>query len=167
MKALVWEGPRVMNLRDEKEPTPAMGEVLVRIAYAGICGSELSGYLGHSSLRVPPLIMGHEFSGEVVAFGEGAQARNPGLKIGARVTVNPLVTCGTCFYCTRGLNHLCTTRKLIGAHRPGAFAEFVTAPAELALLLPNDMSYQLGAMTEPAAVAVRVGEASSRDRQPL
>ncbi len=147
-----------MNLRDETKPTPAPNEVLIRVAYAGICGSELSGYLGHNALRVPPLVMGHEFCGEVIAFGSEANARNPKLSLGTRVTVNPFVTCGACEYCRRGLNQLCTTRQLIGAHRSGAFAELVTAPAELALPLPEDMSFQVGAITEPAAVGVRIGE---------
>ena len=67
MQALVWEGPRQMNLREVADPQPAPQEVLIKVTYSGICGSELGGYLGHNSLRVPPLIMGHEFSGEIVA----------------------------------------------------------------------------------------------------
>ena len=89
MKALVWEGPRIMNMREAAEPQPAADEIVLHVAYAGICGSELSGYLGHNALRKPPLIMGHEFAGEIVALGENAQAINPQLKNGARVTVNP------------------------------------------------------------------------------
>ena len=88
MDSLVWEAPRVMNLREQDRPAPQPGEVLVRVAYAGICGSELSGYLGHNALRVPPLVMGHEFSGEVAGLGAGAAERQPGLAVGQRVTVN-------------------------------------------------------------------------------
>ena len=69
MKALVWEAARTMTLRDEPEPTAAADEIVVRVGHAGICGSELSGYLGHNALRVPPLIMGHEFAGEIVDVG--------------------------------------------------------------------------------------------------
>ncbi len=158
MKALVWEAPRAMALRDQPKPAPAPGEALIRVAYVGICGSELGGYLGHNALRVPPLVMGHEFSGEIAALGEGAGERNPALREGAAVTVNPLAYCGECVYCRRGLNQLCVQRKLIGAHRPGAFAEYVSVPAELITPLPAGMALQTGALTEPAAVGVRLGE---------
>src|ERR1700694_4457689 len=104
MKALVWEAPRKMVMREQARPEPGVGEVLVHVTYAGICGSELSGYLGHNSLRVPPLVMGHEFAGEIAALGDGALARNPALAQGQGVTVNPLSSCGKCDYCMRGLN---------------------------------------------------------------
>lgn len=139
-------------------PSPGTGEALVRVAFAGICGSELSAYLGHNALRVPPLVMGHEFAGEVVALGEGARERNPALREGTRVTVNPLSSCGECLYCQRGDNHLCPARQLLGAHRAGGYAEYVVAPAVQALPLPESMSLATGALTEPVAVAVRVGE---------
>lgn len=162
MKTLVWEAPRVMALRDQAEPAPGPAEILIRVAFAGICGSELSGYLGHNALRVPPLVMGHEFSGEIAALGAEAQARNPALERGQAVTVNPMIFCGACHFCARGLNHLCVSRRLIGAHLPGAYAEYVCAPAELALPLPEGMPLRIGALTEPAAVAVRIGETAGR-----
>lgn len=158
MKALVWEGPRVMNMREAAVPQPAADEILLRVAYAGICGSELSGYLGHNALRKPPLIMGHEFAGEIALLGENALAINPALQPGARVTVNPFDYCGECVYCQHGLNQLCLKRALIGAHRPGAFAEFVNVPAKLVLPLPQGMSLETGALTEPVAVGVRMAE---------
>ena len=120
MQALIWEAPRVMALREKEIPQPQAEEVLVKVAFVGICGSELSGYLGHNALRVPPLVMGHEFSGEIVALGERALERNPALAVGQAVTANPMVYCGTCEMCRAGLNHLCANRRLIGAHRPGA-----------------------------------------------
>lgn len=155
MQALVWEAPRTMVMRQHEQPHAQAGEVVVKVAYAGICGSELSGYLGHNALRVPPLVMGHEFSGEIVEVGSGVDS---GLAVGQLVTVNPLGYCGKCAYCTRGLNQLCVQRKLIGAHRPGAFAEYVSAPAELVLPLPDGLSLRVGALTEPVACGVRIGE---------
>ncbi|MGC9522737.1 MAG: alcohol dehydrogenase catalytic domain-containing protein [Anaerolineae bacterium] len=86
MKVLVWVGPSQMVLRDVPVPEIAADEVLIKVAYCGICGSELSGYLGQNALRVPPLVMGHEFSGEIVALGESAQMHNPALEGGAAVT---------------------------------------------------------------------------------
>lgn len=158
MQALVWEAPRVMALRRAPIPRPAADQVLVRVAYAGICGSELSGYLGHSSLRVPPLIMGHEFSGEIVELGEDASAINPALTPGQHVTVNPLSCRGTSPLQERGLDHLCPTRMLLGAHQPGAYAEYIAVPARSVLPLPPRVSLRIGALTEPVACGVRIGE---------
>jgi 2-desacetyl-2-hydroxyethyl bacteriochlorophyllide A dehydrogenase len=158
MKALVWEAPRRMVVREQERPAVSPDEVLIQVAYAGICGSELGGYLGHNALRVPPLVMGHEFSGEVVQLGAQAAERNPGVVEGQRVTVNPLTFCGTCEFCARGLNQLCVHRRLIGAHRPGAFAEYVAVPAEQVIPLPEGLSPRIGAITEPVACGVRVGD---------
>ena len=158
MKALIWEAARTMTLRDEPEPTAAADEILVRVAYAGICGSELSGYLGHNALRVPPLIMGHEFAGEIVAAGPLVPTFRPDLTVGSVVTVNPLWYCGDCDPCAAGLNQLCANRRLLGAHRPGAFAEYISAPAKLALNLPESMDARVGALTEPVGCAVRIAE---------
>jgi threonine dehydrogenase-like Zn-dependent dehydrogenase len=158
MQSLVWEAPRTMAMREQAQPLVEPGEALVKVAYVGICGSELSGYLGHNALRVPPLVMGHEFAGELAALGAEAAARHPALRPGQAVTVNPLAYCGTCFFCARGDNHLCANRKLIGAHRPGAYTQYVAVPAEMVLPLPAGLSPRLGALTEPVAVAVRIGE---------
>lgn len=158
MRALMWEAPRVMTMRDPSEPIVQPDEVVIKVAYVGICGSELSGYLGHNALRVPPLIMGHEFAGEITAIGEEVQHINRALAIGQMVTANPLTYCGTCEYCQVGLNQLCTRRKLIGAGRPGAFAEYVSVPARVVTPLPDGMTARTGALTEPVACGVRIGE---------
>lgn len=153
MRALVYEGPRRVEMRRLPVPAAGDGEVLVRVAQAGICGSELSGYLGHNSLRKPPLVMGHEFSGIVAATGPGATRFAPG----ERVTVNPLVTCGECRYCRNGRSQLCGKRQLLGAHRPGAFAEYVTAPERNVHRLSDNMTMTEGTYVEPLACAVHVG----------
>ena len=158
MRALVWEAARTMALREQEQPEPAGDEILVKVGHAGICGSELSGYLGHNALRVPPLIMGHEFAGEIVALGSLVPTFRPDLTMGALVTVNPLWYCGDCALCDAGLNQLCRDRRLLGAHRPGAFAEFVSAPAKLALALPDGMDTRIGALTEPVGCGVRIAE---------
>lgn len=154
MKSLVWEAAQLMVMRDVEQPTPAEDEVLIQVAYAGICGSELSGYLGHNALRVPPLVMGHEFSGTIVSAGAAVE----GFAAGQAVTVNPMIYCGSCGYCQRGQHHLCTRRSLIGAARPGAYAEYLTAPAKMVARLPEGLSLRSGSLTEPVAVAVRIGE---------
>ncbi len=158
MQALVWQAARQMQLQSEPAPTAAGDEIVIRVGHAGICGSELSGFLGHNALRVPPLIMGHEFAGEIVELGPLVPELRPDLQVGALATVNPLWYCGNCPACLAGVNQLCVNRRLLGAHRPGAFAEFVCAPAKLALQLPEGMDTRSGALTEPAGCAVRIAE---------
>lgn len=154
MKALVYEGPRIMEMRAVPIPVPEADEVLIRVEQAGICGSELSGYLGHNSLRKPPLIMGHEFSGTVEASGSSAKRFGNG----DRVTVNPLLSCGSCSFCIRGNGHLCPSRKLLGAGKPGAFAEWIVVPERNVYRLEDHISFEEGAMAEPFAVAVHITE---------
>jgi threonine dehydrogenase-like Zn-dependent dehydrogenase len=158
MKALLYEGPRLMNVRDVPEPAPAPDEALIQVAYSGICGSELSGYLGQNTLRRPPLIMGHEFSGVILALGVQASAYNPELALGQRVTVNPLSYCGRCRYCMGGRHQLCPRRQLLGAHRPGSYAPLVAVPARNAYPLPDNITMEHAALTEPLACALRAGQ---------
>ena len=145
-------------MREEPPPPAAADEILVKVAHAGICGSELGGYLGHNALRAPPLIMGHEFAGEIAAVGADVSSIRPDLDTGQLVTVNPLWYCGECRCCRQGVNQLCRQRRLLGAHRPGAFAEYVSVPAKLALPLPAGMNTRIGALTEPVGCAVRIAE---------
>ena len=159
MQALVYEAPRVMNMRVVPRPTLAAGEVAIRVAYSGICGSELSGFLGQNSLRQPPLVFGHELAGWVEAVGDAGDDRAE-LAVGTAVTANPLVTCGRCDYCITGRQELCAERRLLGAHLPGCNADVVVVPAASVLALPEGMSLQDGAMVEPAACAVRAVEAA-------
>ncbi|WJH35369.1 alcohol dehydrogenase catalytic domain-containing protein [Paenibacillus sp. CC-CFT747] len=155
MKALVYEGPRSMNIREVALPELGPDEVIIRVERVGICGSELSGYLGHNSLRKPPLIMGHEFSGVIERLGSDVDPVH-GLRLGDRVTANPLVTCGHCRDCRNGKAQLCADRKLLGAHRPGAFAEFAAVPARNVYKLAEHVSLEEGAFAEPFACAIHV-----------
>lgn len=159
MDALVYEAPKVMTMRRVAIPECEPHEVLVRVHFAGICGSELSGYLGQSSLRTPPLVFGHELSGTIEAVGSHVDpATTPAL--GTAVTVNPLQSCGQCHYCAIGRQQLCARRALLGAHRPGSNAEFVAVPANAVLPIPDGMSMAEASMTEPAAFALRAVELS-------
>ncbi len=160
MQALVWEGPRQMNLREVADPKPAADEVLIRVAFSGICGSELGGYLGHNSLRVPPLVMGHEFSGELVEFGENAQTINAALAVGQQVTVNPLISPPWSKAALKGRHNLTMPRNILGIHRPGSYAQYITAPASNVYPLPAGMSLEHAALTEPLACALRAAKLS-------
>ena len=152
MSALVYEAPLQMNMRQVPIPVIQPDEALIRVAYSGICGSELSGYEGKNSLRKPPLIMGHEFSGYIEALG-GAVER-PELQVGGAITANPLVSCRQCRYCLSGKQHLCPKRKLLGAHVPGSNAEFVAIRADALSLIPTELSLASAALAEPAACAI-------------
>lgn len=154
MPALVYEGPRLMPLREVAVPALQADDVLIEVAFSGICGSELSGFLGQNSLRKPPLIMGHEFSGTIVQMGARAMTLRPDLKIGSRVTANPLIPCGQCEYCQSGHQQLCPSRKLHSASLPGSNARFIAVRADAVLALPDGMTMEVGSLTEPAACAV-------------
>jgi len=148
MKTLTWTGPRAMTIQDGPIPKVPSGWVLLKVEAVGICGSEISGYLGQNSLRVPPLVMGHEFSGVIESLGDGVD----GVKVGERVTANPLVSCGTCRHCRAGERQRCAERKIIGINFPGAMAEWVAVPADQCYPVDNAIH---GAMVEPLACALR------------
>lgn len=160
MRALVYEAPRVMSLRDIERPVPGRGEVLVEVAYSGICGSELSGFLGQNSLRTPPLVFGHELSGVVAETGAGVEST---VEVGARVTVNPLISCGRCSLCVTGRHQLCRKRLLLGASLPGSNAEFVVVPAIALEAVPQGLDLKDASMAEPAACAVHAVSLSGID----
>src|SRR5690348_7160657 len=103
MKAVVWQGPGRMALEDRDRPSPGAGWVTVRPAAAAICGSEVEGYVGRQSNRLPPLVMGHELAGLVVELGPGT---DPAWE-GRRVAVNPIVSCRSCPMCAAGQRNLC------------------------------------------------------------
>jgi L-iditol 2-dehydrogenase len=134
---------------------PGAGEVLVRVRAVAICGSDVHGYTGITGRRIPPVIMGHEASGLVQAVGPGGEA----WALGTRVTFDSIVWCGDCGPCRAGRTNLCVTRQTFGVSTPafrrdGAMAEFVVVPARLLHPLPDSVSFDAGAMVEPAAVAM-------------
>jgi threonine dehydrogenase-like Zn-dependent dehydrogenase len=147
VKALVFTAPGQVELLDVPEPDPAPGEALVEVRAAGICGSELHG-ARRPGFRQPPLIMGHEFAGT----GAGGEA----------VVVNPILSCGRCAECRRGLRHVCREREIIGVHRAGGFAERVAVPASALRPLPPGLPWEAAALIEPAANAVHAWNQAGR-----
>ena len=155
MKALLLSRYHHLEIADVPAPTPAAGEVLIRVAACGICGSDVHGYDGSSGRRIPPIVMGHEAAGEVVAVG--AQVRE--LSPGDRVTFDSTVYCGACEPCRRGQVNLCDHRQVLGVscgdyRRAGAFAELVAVPARIVYRLPESLSFAESAMLEAVAVAL-------------
>lgn len=154
MLALVYTAPRQLQLQEYPEPELIDGEVVLKIDAVGICGSDMHAYHGHDPRRRPGLVLGHEFSGTVVATATSQ------INIGSRVTANPLITCGQCEYCIEGRNNLCNQRSMVGMTRPGAFAELMSIPATSLIELPQDMPAVCAALTEPAATALHAIELS-------
>lgn len=142
MKALVYTGERQMAFRDAADPV-AGEDALIAVEAVGICGSDMHAWLGHDSRRPAPLILGHEAAGTVL---EGPMA-------GQRVTVNPLVNCGTCPACRSGRENICPDRQIISMPpREGGFAERLAMPASNLVAVPDDVDIRKAALAEPLAV---------------
>ena len=154
MKALVYTAPNEVVYRDEPDAAHAPGEVLIRVEAVGICGSDMHAYHGRDPRRNPPLILGHELAGTIVE-GPGA---------GRRVSVNPLIVCGTCDYCRQGRDNLCANRTMIGMTRAGGFADFVSTAASSVIDLPDGMDARRASLTEPAATALHAIHLAARAR---
>jgi len=135
-------------------PEVAAGEVLVRVHACGICGSELETFKGRSERRTPPLVMGHEYCGEIASVGGGVS----GWKVGDRVVGNSVVPCGQCIRCGRGDTHLCAKRQVFGMHRAGAFAEYVNVPARILMPWPDGVPAEMACLAEPLGNGVHVTE---------
>ncbi len=151
MKALVYEGAWQMPLRQIDSPKPISPEdVVIAVHTVGICGSDVHGFKGTTGRRKPPIVMGHEFSGTVAATGAGVTD----FKIGDRVVVQPLLTCGQCENCRAGLPNICLNRSGLGVNLNGAYAEAVRVEQKMVYHLPAAMTWEQGAMVEPLAVAM-------------
>ena len=147
MKAIVYEAPHTVSLLEKEKPVLADGWALIKASHVGICGTDLNIYSGHHPRAQAPLVLGHEFSGTLV-FG------HPSLPEGTAVTVNPLLSCGTCLPCRTGQSHVCETLKLVGIDCDGGMAEYVQAPIHQIVPLPDGLSLETGALVEPVAVAI-------------
>ncbi|MWV42851.1 alcohol dehydrogenase catalytic domain-containing protein [Paenibacillus sp. HJL G12] len=150
MKAAHIYGARDIRVENIEIPELQPGTVKVKVEFAGICGSDMHEYLaGIYPIRKQP-VLGHEFSGVVTEVGEGVE----GIMVGDKVAVEPLIPCGHCKNCKRGMSNLCTQSQGYGYSFSGGFAEYAVARAENVFVLPQNMSLELGALVEPTAVAV-------------
>ena len=150
MRVLVFDGPHRFHMEERPRPEPGMGEVRIRMAYVGICGSDLHGYTGESGRRLPGMIMGHEASGWIEAVGPGVND----LPIGTPVTFNPSLPCDG--WCGHGPENHCAALRVIGVTPDiqGAFADAMVIPAGRVAPL-GDLSLLWGAGVEPMAVALQ------------
>lgn len=148
MTAAVLYGPEDVRIQSWDTPEAGAGEVLVRIKACGVCGTDAALYRGEYPGDVP-VVIGHEFSGEVEAVGEGVS-----LRPGQRVTVDPNVVCHACGYCHGGSEHLCENVSSMGVNRDGADAEYCVAPASNVYPVPDGVSFEAAAFCEPLACAI-------------
>ena len=155
MKALVMETYKSLLYKDVPEPVlTGAHDMLVRVKAVSICGSDVHGFDGSTGRRRPPVIMGHEASGEIVQIGDEVTD----FAVGDRVTFDSTIYCGACRFCRSGDMNLCDNRKVLGVsceeyRQDGAFAEYVLIPDRIAFQIPEGLSFVEAAMTEPAGVA--------------
>ena len=144
----------IEDIRYEELPVPNCGEkdVLIKVAYAGICGSDLHIYKKGMFIQNIPETMGHEFSGTVIKTGSKVHS----LQAGDRVTANPMVTCGNCIACRTERRGSCETLGFIGEVRPGCFAEYIALPQEDVIKAPPNIDLKKLALAEPLAVALNI-----------
>lgn len=162
MKAAKWYGQKDIRVEEiANPPAPKPGEVQIKVAWCGICGSDLHEYLA-GPIFIPmepnpltgakaPLVLGHEFSGEVVAVGEGVQT----VRIGDCVAPDACQHCGVCVNCREGRYNVCEKLAFTGLMADGAFAEYVNVPAELCYVLPKGFDMEAASLIEPLATGFK------------
>src|SRR5438093_11056491 len=149
MKALVYVGPEKVEMQHLPDPAVREGEVLLKVAAAGICGSDLHGFLGRSERRQPGLVMGHE----TVARVADAHPSVTGWHRAQRVCFNPLVSCGSCGACLSGRQNLCPDWRVFGMDRlHGTYAELISVPVRQLHPLPESLPEPEAILVEPMAV---------------
>jgi L-iditol 2-dehydrogenase len=165
MKAAVLTDIARIEVREVTCKDVGPGDLLIRTAYAGVCGSDLHAFRGKHPFRKPPVVLGHELAGTVVACGGDVR----GFRAGDRVTVMPLLACGTCRLCRMGRPNICLDRQVPGVGEwLGTFAEHALVKASIAFTLGDATSPEIGVLAEPLAVGIhgvfRQGRVQSGDR---
>ena len=160
MRAAVWHGYKDLRIEEVPVPTPGPGKVLIKVDWAGICGTDRHEYVGPNFIpvkkphrltgRVAPLIIGHEFSGRIEALGEGVS----GWKPGDRVTANGSLTCGKCEACRSGRYNVCQKLGFLGVGDDGAFADYVVVEAAKLFAIPDGVDQRSAAVAEPLACGI-------------
>jgi len=162
MRALVLTAYKQLELHtDFPEPELQVGEVLIQVEAVGICGSDIHGYDGSTGRRIPPLVMGHEAAGTILAVG----AHVAGLEVGQKVALDSTVFCNRCEMCRQGRINLCDHRQVLGVscgeyRRHGAFAQRVAVPAHVAYPIPAGVSMEQAALAEAVSVAIHAAKRS-------
>lgn len=151
MTAALYQGVEQVTIEKIDVPQIGPGEVLIKVHYAGICGTDMDIFKGKHPRAKAPLVMGHEFSGEIVEIDQEYKNHYP---VGTRVVVEPLISCGKCYACLTGYTYVCQNLRLYGIDRNGAFAQYVKVDVKKVYTIPEIFSYEQAALIEPTAVAV-------------
>jgi L-gulonate 5-dehydrogenase len=151
MQAAVIQAPLQMQVEFRPTPEPRRGEVLISVRTAGVCAGDLYIYQGKNPYAKYPAVGGHEIAGVVAGVGTDVT----GLESGDRVVVEPFIGCGLCYPCRVGKSNCCARLEIIGVHRPGGFAEFLTAPACNIHRIPEGLSFSAASFAEPIAIGVQ------------
>ena len=149
MKAAVVVANEDVQYQEVEEPKVTKGTVKIKVRYSGICGSDIPRVLNHG-VHFYPIVLGHEFSGDVVEVGEGVTK----VKVGDRVSGAPLLPCMKCDDCQKGNFSLCKHYSFIGSRQQGSNADYVVVPEQNAVPFDKTVPYEQGAMFEPATVAI-------------
>ena len=158
MKAAVWTDINKIEIQDVPTPTPKEGEVLVKVKAAGVCATDVHIITGGFAHATPPHILGHEIAGEVAELGD----RVTDAKVGDRVIINTVISCGKCVWCKSGRNEMCPSGSEIGYNpHNGGYAEYVVVPESCLVKIPDSISFKEGAIIEsavcPAGSVLRYG----------
>ncbi len=149
MKVALFEKPHVLNVITKPLRSLSEGEVLVQVQACGVCGTDVHIVEG-TSRSTPPVVLGHEYAGIVTDVAKGLS----NVVVGQHVGIDPNISCGTCFYCRRGLVHLCENLRALGVDIDGGMAEFCIVPVKQLYLLPPDMAPEVSAFIEPVSCAI-------------
>lgn len=149
MKVAQFERPHVLNVITKPLRTLSEGEVLVQVQACGVCGTDVHIVEG-TSRSTPPVVLGHEYAGIVTDVAKGVS----NIAVGQQVGVDPNISCGRCFYCRRGLVHLCENLRALGVDIDGGMAEFCIVPVKQLYPLPPDMAPEVSAFIEPVSCAI-------------
>lgn len=151
MKAAVFHAPGDVRIEEVADPvSPGPGELLIKVSKAALCGTDSAEWAHGPLLARPPVVLGHEFTGEVVAAGPEVS----GFPAGTRVVSGAGISCGRCAWCAAGRTNLCASYQTLGLHRDGGLAEFVTSPAAICQAVPDALDDTGAAMAQPLAVAL-------------
>jgi 2-desacetyl-2-hydroxyethyl bacteriochlorophyllide A dehydrogenase len=149
LRAVVLEAPESLRVDDRPLPAPAPTEVLVDVVTSGICGTDVSIFAGKIPVR-HPLVMGHEMFGRITSVGEAVGD----LAVGARVVVDPVISCGVCFWCSKGQGNLCPEGALLGRDRDGGFREVMAVPASNAYEIPEAIDDAVAPLLQVLTVCI-------------
>ena len=153
MKAAVLKNWLELELTDIPMPEPTENEALIKVKLAGVCGSDITVYRGKHMTATVPTVLSHEILGEIVTLPAGYEGP---FTVGQRVLMNPIISCGQCAACKRGLTHVCENLKLLGIHVDGGFAEYTKVAVDKLVAVEEDLPDDVAILSEPFAVGVHL-----------